>query len=175
MKTIIALSTSLRLTKLHSSYTEHKIYKCPVPTSQTRDVCIYLTPSHVFLRPGQYTSYGSNNSTVLLRKLGVGFNLQENHPCLKLVNVHKHTHMVMDYLGCVVSLSVSVELTKVIHQWPHAGRKVNHSVHQLSQWDPPCNDCPKISFVATYNVCMQHTEFLLCLCFPHIEPKTSRT
>ena len=39
------------------------------------------------------------------------------------------THMVMDYLGGIVSLSVCVELTKVIHQWPHTGRKVNHPVH----------------------------------------------
>ena len=98
------------------------------------------------------------------------------HPYIPLhfLHLYTYTHMVMDYLVCVVSLSVSVELTKVIHQWPHAGRNVNHSVHQLSQWDPPCNDCPISSCIATYNVCMQHTEFLLCLCFPHIEPKTSR-
>ena len=35
----------------------------------------------------------------------------------------------MDYLGGIVSLSVSVELTKVIDQWSYAGRKVNHPVH----------------------------------------------
>ena len=38
-------------------------------------------------------------------------------------------HMVMDYLGGIVSLSVSVELTKVIDQWSHTGRKVNNPVH----------------------------------------------
>ena len=39
------------------------------------------------------------------------------------------THMVMDNLNGIVSLSVCVELTKVIDQRSHTGREVNHPVH----------------------------------------------
>jgi hypothetical protein len=59
----------------------------------------------------------------------------ETHSQNKYVNLEstlmlaRISHMVMDYLGGIGPLSVNVELTKVIDQWSHTGRKVNHPVH----------------------------------------------
>ena len=46
--------------------------------------------------------------------------------------------MVDHYLSCVVLLSSVSELTEIIHQWPHTGRELQHSIHQLTQWDFTC-------------------------------------
>ena len=43
--------------------------------------------------------------------------------------------MIFDNLACVVTLSPSVELSKVIDQRSHTGRKVKDSIHQLTEWD----------------------------------------
>ena len=71
----------------------------------------------------------------------------------------------------IVFLCVSVELAKVIDQWPHAGRKVNHSVHQLSQRNLSCNSVQCDSDPVLLMV-IQHTKLLLCVTL--VEPKTSR-
>ena len=46
-----------------------------------------------------------------------------------------HSYMVHDNLLSVVLLSSGVELSKVVHERPHAWRKVKHPVHQLTEWD----------------------------------------
>ena len=50
----------------------------------------------------------------------------------------QYSHVVLDNLFSIVSLCVRVEMAKVIHQWAHAGREVDHTVHQLSQRDLAC-------------------------------------
>lgn len=52
--------------------------------------------------------------------------------------MHAHgTYMIMDYLSDVITFSVHVELPKVIHQGAHAGRQVQHTIHQLAERDFP--------------------------------------
>ncbi len=41
--------------------------------------------------------------------------------------------MIINYLPDIINLSVCVELSKVIHQRSHAGRKIQHSVYKVAE------------------------------------------
>ena len=52
---------------------------------------------------------------------------------------HMHvSHMILDNLSDVVILGSLLQLPKVIDQWSHAGRKVENTVHQLTERDLAC-------------------------------------
>jgi hypothetical protein len=46
--------------------------------------------------------------------------------------------MIMDNLFNIVIFSPFLELTKVVHQWSHAGRKVKYTIYQLTERDLAC-------------------------------------
>jgi hypothetical protein len=46
--------------------------------------------------------------------------------------------MIMDNLSDIVIFSSFFELTKVINQRSHAGRKVKYTIYQLTQGDLAC-------------------------------------
>ena len=46
--------------------------------------------------------------------------------------------MIMDNLFDVILFSISVQLTKVIHQWPHAGGQVQYTIHELTKRNLAC-------------------------------------
>ena len=46
--------------------------------------------------------------------------------------------MIMDNLFDVILFSISVQLTKVIHQWSHAGGQVQHTIHELAERNLAC-------------------------------------
>ena len=107
--TIMALSTSRRLTKLHSSCKpkvgdKTRYYNIMQPNST------HILLSHVSLAPGQYMRHCSNHSCGLLART---------------VIVHNLFRVVL--LCCVGKLS------KVIDQWPHARREVQDSIYQLTK------------------------------------------
>ena len=54
---------------------------------------------------------------------------------LLIANANVATYMIVDYLPDIVTLSASIELSKVIHKRSHAGRQVQHTIHQLTKRD----------------------------------------
>ena len=44
-------------------------------------------------------------------------------------------YVIFDNLTCVILLSSSVELSKVIDQRTHTGGKVKDSIYQLTKWN----------------------------------------
>ena len=47
----------------------------------------------------------------------------------------KLSYMIADDLMGIVIFNISVELSKVIHQWSHTGRDVQYSIYQLTKRD----------------------------------------
>ena len=46
--------------------------------------------------------------------------------------------MIMDNLFDIILFSISAKLTKVIHQWSHAGGQVQYTIHKLTKRNLAC-------------------------------------
>ena len=57
---------------------------------------------------------------------------------VRSVALSQQSHMIMDNLFDVITLSPLLQLSKIIYQWSHTGREVQHTIYQLTQGDLAC-------------------------------------
>lgn len=72
-----------------------------------------------------------------MNKLLKYYNITANNDNMIVVN---KTHMIVDNLSDVITLSISIELPKIIHERSHARGKIQDTIYKLAKWNFSCRE-----------------------------------